>query len=150
MYEGKDRLAAILFDLDASLFARTASIVRDWSDVFDQLHRQTSGLQRCDRTFTTRTRTFDANFYVTHAKLGSLLGSLLSCTLSSEWCTFAATFKATCASASPAQRVPFLIRNRHCRIVESGVYVSDPIGHVSTNSFLFVGLCHCRFSARLI
>ena len=132
--------------LDATLLARTASIVGDRRNVFDQLDVQPGGLQRSDRTFTTRARTFDAYLDIPHAEFGSFLGCLLSGALPCKRCAFPTSLEATRPRTRPAQRVTFGIGDRHCSVVKSCMDVRDAVTYVSTNSFFLIGLCHCKVS----
>src|SRR6056297_2344328 len=62
---------------DAAFLAGPTTVVRDRRDVLDQLHVQTSRLQRRDRALAARTRTLDADLDVPHAELARLLRRLL-------------------------------------------------------------------------
>lgn len=90
----------------------------NWRDVFDQLDVQTSGLQRRDRAFATRSRTFDANFDVTHTKLRRLFGSLLCSALTGKRCALATALKPRGTSGRPAQRVTLGVSDRDRGVVE--------------------------------
>src|SRR6056297_1569188 len=59
--------------LDASLLRRTTTIVWKWRDVFDGTNSDAGRLQTGNRTFATRTRTFDPNLNLFDTKFcGSL------------------------------------------------------------------------------
>ena len=135
--------------LDAAFLARTAAVVWDWRDFFNQFDVQTSRLEGRDRTFATAARALHSDFNVTHAKLSRLFGSLLSGTLASERRAFAASLEATGPGTGPAKRIAFRVSNRHCRVVERRVNVSNAIADVTTDAFLFVGLSHRRVSGKL-
>ena len=128
--------------LHASLFARTASVVRNRSDVFDLLDVQAGTLESGDRTFATAAWTFDSDLDVPHAKLGRLFGSLLSGTLTGKRSAFATPFKSTGSSTGPAKGVALGIGDRHSRVVKRRVDVRDAIAHVATDSLFLVGLGH--------
>jgi len=130
--------------LDATLLARSASVVRDRCDVFDQLDLQAGRLKSGDGAFATRTRAFDPNFHVTHAELCCLFGGLLSRTLTGKGRALSAALETTGPGAGPAECVAFDVGDGHRRVVERRVYVGNAVGHVSPHAFLFVALCHCK------
>jgi len=120
--------------------------VRDRSNVFDQLHIQASRLERRDRTFTTRPRSFDSNLNITHSKLGCFLSSLLSRTLSGKRCALSATFESAGSCTRPAKSITFGIRDRHGGVVKCCVNMCNAATDVTANSFFLIGLCHCKVS----
>ena len=134
--------------LDAAFLARTATVVRDGGHFLDQFHVQASSLQGGDGTFATGSRSFDANFNVTHTKLGCFFSSLLSSTLTSERRAFTAALESTGSCTGPAQRVTLGVRDGHRGVVESRVNVSNTVAYVSADAFFLVGLCHRNFSNR--
>jgi hypothetical protein len=132
--------------LDASFLARTTAVVRNWSDVFNQLHIQPSRLKRGNCAFATRTRAFDSHFHITHAELGCLFSSLLCSTLTSKRRAFAASFETTRASTGPAKGVALGVCDGDRGVIESCVYVRNAVADVAAYSFFLVGLCHCKVS----
>lgn len=134
--------------LHAAFLAGTATVVRDRRDFFNQFDVQSGRLQGRDRTFAARTGAFDAYFDITHTELSCLFGRLLSGTLTGERRAFAASFETAGAGTGPAKRVTLGIRDGHCGVVERGVYVSNTVADVPADTFLFVGLCHRKFSNR--
>ena len=127
---------------NASFFARSAAVVRDRRDIFNQLDVQAGRLQRSDRTLATTAGTFDSNLDVTHTELGGLLRSLLSRALAGERRALSATLETTGSSAGPAQGVAFRIGDRHRCVVECRVHVSDAVTDIASNTFFLVSLCH--------
>ena len=104
--------------LDASLLTWAATVVRNGRHVFDQLDVQSCGLQRSDCAFATRARAFDADFDVSHAKLGGLFRSLLSGALASKRRALAASLEAGSACRCPAQRITLGVGDRYGCVVE--------------------------------
>ncbi len=135
--------------LDSTLLTGTATVVRNRSDFLDQLHIQTSRLERSDRAFSPRARTFHADFDISHAELSRLFGCLLCSTLPRERCALSASFEATRPSTRPAQSVPFRVSDGNCSVVERSVNMGNAAGDIAANSFLFICLCHCKVSVGL-
>ena len=136
------QLTPLILPLHSPLLSGAAPVVGDRRDVFDQLDVQARGLQRGDRTFATAAGAFDADFDVTHAELLRLFGRLLSRALAGKRSAFPRSFESRRAGRGPAQCIAFGIGDGHRRVVERRVDVSNPVGDVSTDAFLFVGLCH--------
>ena len=124
------------------LLARATAVVRNGRHILDQLHVQTGGLQRRDRTFSTRPRSLDPNLDVTHAKLGRLFRGLLSRTLASKRSALATPLETRCPGGRPAKRVAAGVSHRHGRVVEGAVNVHDPAADISPNTLLLIRLCH--------
>ena len=137
-FAGRTCREAGILKLNATFLARPASVVRNRGHVFNQLHVQAGGLERRDGAFPTRARPLHSNLDVPHSKLAGLLGCLLCSTLAREWSAFATSLEATGASAGPAKRVAFWVRDGHCRVVEGRVNVGDAVGDIAANTFLFV------------
>ncbi|TWT52498.1 hypothetical protein Pla22_01220 [Rubripirellula amarantea] len=135
--------------LDATLFTRAASVVRNRGYFLDQLHIQTSGLQRSDSTLAARTWALNLHFNITHAEFLSLFSSLLCSTLTGERGALTTTLEPARSSTGPAKRIALGISDGHGRVIERCVNVSNAAGDVATDAFLFVGLCHgkvlCKF-----
>ena len=87
--------------LDASLLARSASVVWYWRAVFDCLHVQTRSLQSGDRTLSTTAGAFDANFDISHAHLDGLFRSLLRGTLTGKRSAFSTALEAARSRTGP-------------------------------------------------
>lgn len=122
--------------------------MRNRRAIFDQLHVDPRGLQRRDRTFTTRAWPFDADFNLTHAELGGLFNGLLSGTLAGERRTLSTTFEAASPRARPTKRIAFGVRNRHGRVVESRLDMGNRHGDI-TPRFSFSCLGHRRGAPHL-
>ena len=116
--------------------------MRNRRDVFDQLHIQAGGLQGRDRALASRSGPFDADLDVAHAKFGCLLSGLLRRALTCKGSAFATSLEAARACTGPAKGVAFGVGDRHCRVVERRVNMRNAVRNITTNSFLFVGLCH--------
>ncbi len=116
--------------------------MRNRRHVFNQLDIESSGLQRSDRAFATRTWALDPHFYIAHPKLSRLLGCLLSSALASERSAFAAALETRGSSSRPAKRIALGVGDRDGRIVERRVNVHDSIRDVASDTLLLVGLCH--------
>jgi hypothetical protein len=129
-------------DLNATLFARTATVVWDGRYVFNQLDVQTGGLQRCDRAFSTGPRPFDSHFDVSHAELRGLLSSLLGGALAGKRRAFSAALETRSPRRCPAERIALGVRYGDGRVIESRMDVNDAATYVTTDAFLLVGLCH--------
>lgn len=127
--------------LHASLLARTTSVVRNRSAVFNRLDVQASGLKSRDRAFSARTRTIDANGNIFHTKLGRLLSRLLRGTLTGKWRTLATPLKPTRAGTCPTECIPFCIGNRHRCVIECRSDMDDTHCHI-TPLFSFFTLSH--------
>jgi hypothetical protein len=78
------------------------------------------------------------NVDVPHPKLCRFLSGLLGGTLTGKRSAFSASLEAACSSTGPTKGVTFGVRNRHGCVVEGRVNVSDAIGDIATNAFLFV------------
>ena len=122
--------------LDASLLARSAAVVRDRRDVFDQLDLQAGGLQRSDRVFAATARAFDANFNFANAELLRLLSTLLSCHLTGERSALATALEPARASAGPAQGLTLGICDGDRGVIEGRVDVGNARNHVAALLFL--------------
>ena len=112
--------------------------MRDRGHIFDQLHIQAGCLERSDRAFASGAWTFDTNFDVSHAKFRCFLRCLLGSTLACERRALATSFEAASTSTGPAKRVAFWVSDGHGCVVERRVNVSDAVGDIAANTFLFV------------
>lgn len=116
--------------------------MRDWRDVFDQLHIEARSLQRSDRAFTPRARALHADFNISHAELRRLFSCLLRSALAGERRALAASLEARRPCGCPAERIALGVRDGHGRVVERRVNVHDAATDVAAYAFLLVGLCH--------
>jgi hypothetical protein len=128
--------------LDAAFLTRPTSVVGDRRNIFDQLDVQAGRLERGDGALAARTGAFHTHFHVSHAEFGRLFSGLLSGALTGERGALAASLKPSRTGTGPAQRVALGVGNGDRRVIERRVNVDDTTGHVATNFFLLVGLCH--------
>ncbi len=131
--------------LDASLFARPATVMRNWGTILDRFDIQTGSLQRCNCTFSTAARSLDSNVNFLDTKFQRFVRCLLSGALPGKRGTFPATFESTGTGTGPTKGLPFCIGNRHSCIVKSRLDVGDSVSHIPTDSTFFC-FCHCLFS----
>ena len=124
--------------LDSPLLSRTTTIVRNRSTVFDQLHAQACRLQGSDRTFTSGTRSLDADLDFFHAKFLRFFSSLLRGTLAGKWRTFSTSLEAGSPGTRPTQRIAFGVRDGNRRVVKRRFDVGNTHGHVTPNSSLLL------------
>ena len=122
---------------DASLLWRTATVVRQRSDIFDTFHIHTSSLQRRDCAFTPASRPTNSHFKLLYAKLGSFFGSLLGSALARIGRSLTTSLEAARATARPAERVPLGVCNGDCCVVET----CRDVGNSSRHTLLF---CLCN------
>lgn len=131
--------------LDASLFARSAAVVWNWSAIFNRLNIQAGGLKCSNRTFSTTSWAFDSNVNFFDAEFHRLVSCLLSSTLSGERSTFSAAFETACPGTGPTKSLAFGVSDGNGGVVKSRLNVSNTVSHITTHSTFF-GFCHCLLS----
>lgn len=135
-------------ELNATSFARSATVVWNRSDVFDQLNRNSSCLQSSNSRFATRARTFDSNFDLLNTKLCSFFSGLLCCQLARKRCALSRALESAGTSTCPAKGITLSVSDRNSRVVESCFHVSNRGSDVSSNFASLVlnrstGICCC-------
>src|ERR1700684_3041068 len=106
--------------LDATLFGRTAAVMRNRRDVFDVGDLQPAAVQSTYRGFAAGTGAHDSHFDVLHAVLLSRGARALGGDLRRERRRLARTAVAAAAGGRPRQGVSLAIGDRDDRIVERG------------------------------
>lgn len=107
--------------------------MRQWGNVFDGLDRETSRLQRGDRTFTTTARALHADLNFLDSKLRRFLRTLLRGTLARERRALSATLEPRGSGTAPAQGVTLGVSDGNRRIIERRLNIGDAGGYVSPN-----------------
>lgn len=131
-----------LFDLDASLLARTASVVRNRRAILNRLDVETGRFESSDGAFTTAARTFDFYVHLSNAKLRSLFSCLLGRHLSRIRRALSTSLKTTRTSTRPAQRITLRVRDGHGGVIERRVDIHDASRHIAAYSTFFWLNCH--------
>src|ERR1700682_1513903 len=111
--------------LDAALFWRAATVVRDRRDVANDRKIETNGLQCAHRRFTSRAGTSHEDFYffqsVTHRLTRGILRDHLRCVSRA----FARAFETNFARARPADDIAIQIGDRDDGVVKRGENVRN-------------------------
>src|SRR6266849_9159754 len=95
----------MLDELDAALFAGTASVVWNRGDIFDGGDFEADGLQGADGGFAAGTGTLDSDFNLSHAVRHGLASGVLGDLLGGKSGALARAFKADLAGGGPSQQV---------------------------------------------
>ena len=145
----KSRIAnQITSCLDASLFARSATVVRNWRAILNRLDIQARSLECSDRTLAPTSRSFNANVDFFDAEFDCFFCSLLSRTLASKRSTLTTPFEPTCSSTCPTKGFALGVSDSNGCVVKRSLDVCNAISHIATHSPLFC-LCHFLFSSVL-
>src|SRR3546814_9032430 len=113
---------------DATLFRRTAPVVRDRRHVDDVGDLVAGVVERTYGRLSARTRTLDAHFQRLHAVVERGLPGLLGGDLGCERGRLARTAEARAARSRPRQRVALAVDDGDDGVVERSVDVGDAIG----------------------
>lgn len=109
--------------LHAPSLRRTAAIMRNWSCVLDDVHRQTCCLQRTNCALTARSGSLDHNVDLRHALILSSLSDLLGGYLRCERRGLTRSLEAYVPAAGPRDYVAGLVADAQYRVVERRVYM---------------------------
>ncbi len=134
------------FASDATTFRRTATVVRQRSDVFDGFDLQTGLRQGGDGHIATATGTFDANVDFFHTEFLRFIGGLLSGHLPRKRRALTTAFESARAGRSPAKRVALHIGDRHVCVIETNFDVRDAASDVSLDLTFLRNLSHFNIS----
>src|SRR5690349_13689639 len=116
----------VVSSLHPTPLGRPAAVVRNRRDVADQIDPQPRPLQRADRGFTSRSRSVHIDVHLTHAAFHGFPGGRFARALRGKRRAFSRSFEPLIARARPDDRVAAHVGNRHDRVVERGLDVSDP------------------------
>src|SRR5262249_30673730 len=104
---------------------RPAAVVRDRRDVTDSGDLQPDRLQRADGGLATGPRPAHEHLDLLQPELHGLAGGDLGRRLGREGSRLAGALEAGAAGTGPRHDVAALVGERHDRVVERGLYVSD-------------------------
>src|SRR5665213_4388041 len=116
--------------LNAAFFTRAAAIMRNRRHVFDGTDFKANRLNRADRGFATRARTFDADFNFFHSVRHCLTRRILRDLLRSVSRAFARAFETNATGARPTDEISLHVGDGDLRVVESGKNVLDADEHI--------------------
>lgn len=134
-------IGSVFNGLDASLLARSTTVVRDWRAIFNRFDIQPSGLQRGNRAFATAAGSSHLDLDVFHAEFDCLLGRLLRSQLAGKRRTLSTSFETARARAGPTESIAFCVGDGDLSIVERRIDVHDAVRNVASNFFL-LAFCH--------
>ncbi|SEG77591.1 hypothetical protein SAMN02799616_05012 [Paenibacillus sp. UNC499MF] len=97
--------------------------MRNWCYVLNQVHFETSSLQRTNCCFTAGTRAFNHDFNNFQTMFHSGSSCRFSSHLRSKRSAFTGSFEAQVTGTCPGKRVSMRIRDRYDCIVECGTDV---------------------------
>jgi len=127
-------------ELNSTLLTWTATIVRNWRRILNQLNRDTCRLKCSDSTFSSRTRPLDSNFQLLDTILRSFFSRLLCSHLTSKRSALSRPLESASAPTCPAKRIALAIGNGDVRVVERRLDERDPVGYVPTDSTTLVSV----------
>src|SRR5262245_57685352 len=110
---------------DASLFGRTATVVRDGRHIRNIRDLHAARIERTHRRFAARARALYAHFQRLYAVFLRGYTGLFRRDLRSERRALARTAKAAAAGRRRRQHVALAIRDRDDRVVERSMHVRD-------------------------
>ena len=110
-------------------------------DIFNGPDHDTRRLESCDRTFTARARALDLDLHFLHPELRGTFRTGFGSTLSGKRGALSASLETDSSSRSPTQHVTVRISDRHDRVVERRLDMSDSPSDVSAN-LTFFHFCH--------
>lgn len=108
---------------DSAALPRTASIVRDRSNVFDTLDPETKVPEGSNGGFTPYPRSPHIHVHLMQSGVDGLPRCGLRRSLSGVGCRFLRTTKAKPTGACPRYRIAVQIRDRYHGVVEGGLYI---------------------------
>jgi hypothetical protein len=128
---------ARIASLDSSFFSWSAAVMGNRCAIFNRLDIQTSRLERCNRTFSSTARSFDANVDLFDAELKCLVGCLLGGTLTGKRRAFSTSFETAGSRTGPTKRFAFGVSDGHGCVVKSRFDVGHAHGYVATSLTTF-------------
>lgn len=118
--------------------------MRQRCHVFDRPDGQSRLLESGDGAFTPGSGALDFDVDFLHAEFHRLFSTLLGGHLARERSAFTTTLETGRTGRRPTQGIALGVGDRHGRIVEGRLDMSDPVGHVPLDfSFLCRCFCHC-------
>src|ERR1700690_54807 len=127
--------------LNATLFGRTAAVMRNRRDVFNVGDLQTAAVQGPHRRFASRARAHHAHFDVLHTVFLRCRAGTFRRDLRRERRRLAPTAVAATTRCRPGQRVALPIGDRDDGVVEGSMHVRNRVQHV------LAYFLACRFAA---
>ena len=115
--------------------------MRDRSNILNRSDHDARSLEAGNRAFAAGTRPLDLNFHFLHPELRGTFRTGFGSTLSGKRGALSASLETDGPSGSPAQHVTVRISDRHDRVVERRLDMSDSPGDVSAN-LTFFHFCH--------
>ena len=117
-------------NLHSSSFRRPASVVRNGRDIPNRAHFNSRGSQRAHRRLSARSWTAHPHVHASDAMIPRHVRGIRCRLLRGERCSFARPAKPQRSRTLPRQNVPIHVRNRHDRVIEGCLHVSQPMRHV--------------------
>ena len=108
----------------------------DRRHIFNDLDRQSGGLQSRDGAFASRPGTLDLNFEFTDAVACRFFRCLLSGALAGERRAFSTSLEAARSRTRPTKRIASSVRDRNDRVVKSRLDMCDCRRNVATGFLL--------------
>ena len=115
---------------DATLFRRTATVVRHGRDVADYGDFEADGLHGADGGFAAGAGALDADFDFSETVAHGLSAGILRDHLSGVGGALARAFEAAFSSARPSDDGAFLVGDADDGVVEAGLNVRDAVGDI--------------------